>query len=207
MEEIDHLMFQATVLLRRQFLLTERLIQTQSSVLKNFEEAIEGRKTSITHVLDVHNYVFALIDHLFRYKIIAHKVPRLNQKNPEFRSLDEAIDLRDARDQIQHINEDIRNNYDGPLLGNVCWISNKKQYIAVLHDVGRTRGAPGIVFDAYTETYMNQFCYVYNNKYYDLDRAAIGMRHFHKYIISEVKIEIDGKPYADDEHYGAFSIK
>lgn len=70
MERIDAKLGQAVVLLSRQYLLTDHLIETRGQVLREFERAIEEKRQALDHVLDVYNYVFALIDHLVRYEKI-----------------------------------------------------------------------------------------------------------------------------------------
>lgn len=196
MERIDAKLVQAVVLLSRQYLLTDHLIETRGQVLREFERAIEEKRQALDHVLDVYNYVFALIDHLVRYEKIVFVLPRLNQKTAEFRSLRDAMGgIKDIRDQLQHINNDIENNYTGPLLGAVCWVSGQRQFIASFHDIGRTRSSPGIILDTRTGTHAQQFCYVYNDKYYDLGRAIDGLRTFNKFVNARVRVEVDGKPY------------
>lgn len=176
MDRIDAKLAQAAVLLNRQHLLTDHLIETRSAVLREFEHAVAGNRQVLDHVLDVYNYVFALIDHLVRYEKIAFILPRLNKKTAEYRALGDAMgDIKDIRNQLQHINEDIENDYKGPLLGAVCWISGQRQFIASFHDIGRPRSSPGIALNTRTGTYAQEFCYVYNDKYHDLGRAIEGV--------------------------------
>ncbi len=80
MNEIDSKLAQAMVLLSRQYLLTEHLVETQGSALAEFEQALVEKRERLSYVLDVYNDVFSLIDHLVRYQKIAFGLPRLNQK-------------------------------------------------------------------------------------------------------------------------------
>lgn len=203
MDRLESLLLQTVVLLNRQYLLTERLIEVESPLLKTLEVAVEEKEEkNLNHVLDVYNYIFALIDHLVRYRKIAFVLPYVSQKSQEFRSLDAAIgQLKDIRDQFQHINNDIENSFTGPLLGAVCWVSNDKQFLVSFHDIGRSRSSPGIVLDTYTGKYLHEFCYIYNEKYYDLRKAIDGVRVFNRYISSLVNIQIDGKDYNPNEHF------
>lgn len=208
MERIDAKLVQAVVLLSRQYLLTDHLIETRGQVLREFERAIEEKRQALDHVLDVYNYVFALIDHLVRYEKIVFVLPRLNQKTAKFRALRDAMGgIKDIRDQLQHINNDIENNYTGPLLGAVCWVSGQRQFIASFHDIGRPRSSPGIILDTRTGTHAQQFCYVYNDKYYDLGRAIDGLRTFNKFVNAQVRVEVDGKPYDPKDHFAALCIE
>lgn len=110
MDRIDAKLAQGVVLLNRQYLLMEHLIETRGRVLREFEHAIEEKRQTLDHVLDVYNYVFALIDHLVRYEKIAFVLPRLNQKTAEYRALGDAMgQIKDIRNQLQHINNDIEN--------------------------------------------------------------------------------------------------
>lgn len=208
MDKIDAKLVQAVVLLNRQYLLTNHLVVTRGRVLREFEHAIEEKRQALDHVLDVYNYVFALIDHLVRYEKIAFVLPRLNQKTAEYRALGDAMgDIKDIRDQLQHINNDIENDYTGPLLGAVCWVSGQRQLIASFHDIGRPRSSPGIIFDTRTGTYAQEFCYVYNDKYHDLGRAIEGVRTFNDFVNSQVRVEVDGKQYDPKDHFAALCIE
>jgi hypothetical protein len=208
MNKIDAKLVQTVVLLNRQYLLTDHLVETRSRVLTEFEKAIAEERQTLDHVLDVYNFVFALIDHLVRYQKIASVLPRLSQKSPPFRALGAAMgDLKEIRNQLQHINNDIENDYSGPLLGAVCWISEQKQFIASFHDIGRSRSSPGIILDTRTGKYAQEFCYVYNGVYHDLARAIEGMHTFNTFINSLVSVEIDGKPYDPKEHFMALCIE
>ena len=208
MNRIDALLIQAVVLLDRQYLLIDHLIETRSHALREFERAIEENQEGLNHVLDVYNYIFALIDHLVRYEKIAFTLPRFNYKAAEYRALGNALgDLKDIRDQFQHINNDIENDYTGPLLGMVCWVSGQQQFIASFHDLGRPRSSPGIILDTKTGIFAQQFCYIYNHKYYDLGRAIEGVRTFNKFVNSQVRVEVDGKQYDPKDHFMAFRLE
>ncbi|HXC41862.1 MAG TPA: hypothetical protein VN667_23240, partial [Burkholderiales bacterium] len=163
MDKIDSRLAQVAILLQRQYLLLRHLIDTTDEVRGRFEASLSGGTQNLGNVLGVYNYVFALVDHLVRYEKIASGIPKLNQKSAEFRSLDTAMgDLKEIRNQLQHINNDVENTYSGPLLGAVCWVSEKKQYIACLNDVGRERSSPGIILDTHRGAYLQDFCYVYD---------------------------------------------
>ncbi len=93
MDNIDKRLVQAVVLLNRQYLLTDHLIDTQRPLLQGFEHAIDEGQQTLNHVLDVYNYVFGLIDHLVRYQKIAMSLPRLNQTSAEHRALNLAMGI------------------------------------------------------------------------------------------------------------------
>jgi hypothetical protein len=204
MEKVDSRLIQSVILLDRQYALTEHLIANQSHILKDFEQAIQQKEQGIAHVLDVYNYVFALIDHLERYRKIALSIPKLNHKSPEYRALISAVgDVEAARHEIQHVNNQIENDYTGHVLGSIFWISGNKQYMAAFHDVGRERSAPGPIFDTQTGKFVHDFCYVYNEKYYDLQKAISGVKVFNQHINSRIKIQINGKDYNIKDHFSA----
>lgn len=207
MDRIDKKLAQAVVLLDRQYLLTDHLIKNRHDVLHDFENAVNEGKEALSHVLDVYNYVFGLIDHLVRYQKIAMVLPRLNQRDPEYRAFNHAMgDLRDIRDQFQHINNDIENENSGPLLGAVCWASGQRQYMASFHDIGRNRSSPGLFFDRERGVHIGGFSYVYNEKRHDLDKAMEGLHTFNKFINATVHLEIDGKVYDTKDHFMAVCI-
>jgi len=198
---------EAVVLLDRQYLLTCHLIKTRASVLTEFEQAINAKEQSLKHVLDAFNYVFALIDNLVRYQKIASSLPILSQKRAECRALDSAMGaLKDVRNQLQHINNDIDNEYSGPLLGAVCWVSDTSQFIASFHDVSRPRSTPGIVFDTQKGQYVHEFVYVYNEVYHDLGKAIAGMHAFQSFVKQSFKVQMDGKPYDPNNHFVAACV-
>jgi hypothetical protein len=207
MDAIDARALQAVVLLYRQYMLTERLIETRDKVLEKFELAVQTKRQSLNHVLDAYNYVFSLIDHLARFHKIAFIIPRINHKSAEFRKLDDAIGVfKDIRDQLQHIQNDLDNNYSGPLLGGICWINGTRQFMACFNDVGRQRSIPGIILSIKKGGFLHRFCYIYNNEYYDLDKAVDGMREFTDYIKSIAKIEVNNKPYEPKDDYIALCL-
>lgn len=196
-KRLNELVAQSVVLLDRQYILTEHLIQTSSIVLQELELAIAEQRQGIENVLAVYNYVFLLIDHLVRYQKIAHMIPRLNKKDPAYRALDEGMGLLkdDIRHTIQHIDREVDNEDTGPLLGAVCWVSGQKQFIASFNDIGRQRSSPGIVFDTQEGKFLQDFCFIYHGKYYDLNKAIAGMRSFNGYISSIMQININGHQY------------
>ena len=207
MDRIEAKLIHGAVLLERQYLLLNRLISTNSCALTKFEAAIDSSSQDINNVLDVYCYVFALIDHIARYRKIALSIPKLNQKSAEFRALDSAIgNIKDIRDQLQHINNEILNENSGPLLGAVCWASGGRQFLATFNDVGLARSSLGLILNTETGKYLRDFCYVYNEDYYDLGDAIKGVEDFNNYTQLVIKIEIDGKPYNSEDHFMALRI-
>ncbi len=208
MDRIDSNLIHAVILLERQFLLIDHVVQNQGSSLENFEHAVAEKQQGLQHVLAVYNYVFALIDHLVRFQKIAHSLPRLNKKDPAYRALDDAMGkLKDIRNQLQHINNDIENEFSGPLLGAVCWATEQKHFFATFHDLGRERSSPGLIFDTNTGAFTQRFCCVYNGEYHDLGRAIEGVRHFNEFVSSTVSITVDGKLYDPKDHYAAVALE
>ena len=200
--DIDQLLVQAVVLLQRQALLAEHLITNGTPTLAEFEHAIAQGTQSIDHVLAVFNYCWALVDQLERYRRIASVVPKLSQKTPEFRAMEVTLKpLTNVRNQFQHINNHIRNQNSGPLLGAVCWTKGTAQYIASLPDIGSPRSVPGISMDTRTGAFVHEFCYVYNDDFFDLGAAINGMRLFQQYIDALVQIKVDGADFIQKQHF------
>ena len=200
--EVDQLLIQAVVLLQRQSLLSEHLIKSGAPTLGDFEQAIAQGAQSIDHVLAVFNYCWALVDQLERYRKIASVVPKLNQKAAEFRAMEATLrPLTNVRNQFQHINNHIRNQNSGPLLGAVCWTKGTAQYIASLPDIGSTQSVPGISIDTKTGAFVHEFCYVYNDELFDLGAAINGMRLFQQYIDALVQIKVDDLDFIQRQHF------
>lgn len=208
MDRIDSNLFHSVILLQRQLLLIEHAVNDQGGALNSFEQAVNEGLQGLNHVLSVYNYVFSLIDHLARYQKIAHSIPRLSKKDPAYRALDCAMgNLKDIRNQLQHINNDIENEFSGPLLGAVCWASGQKYFLASLHDIGRERSSPGLIFDTRTSTFTQKFCCVYNGEYHDLEQAIKGARDFSEFVNSKVDIRVDGKQYDPKQHFVALAVE
>lgn len=207
-EPIDLKFIQAFVLLQRQYLLIENFISTNSIFLERLEESVLNKTQSINDTLNVYNYIFGLIDHIERYRKIAFTVPKFNYKGIEYRRLKAALDSLSAiRDQFQHINNDIDNQFSGPLLGAVYWVSNQRQFVASFNDLGRERSSPGIILDTQKGEFLHNFCYVYNQKYYDLEKAIANICEFNKFIKEAVQLEVGGKPYVLENDFVAACIE
>lgn len=205
---IDQLLAQAVVLLQRQFLLTEHAIQAGSRALIEFENAVASNSQDIQNVFAAFNYAFALVDHLVRYRKIAAVIPRISQKSTEFRALESSLHpLTAIRNQFQQINNHIENKNSGPLLGSVCWSSQNAQFVASFNDVGRRRTVPGVWMDTQTGRFGLQFCYIYNDSYYDLEKAILGMREFQKYMDHFCTVQIDEKDFAQEDHFMALRVE
>ena len=78
--------------------------------------------------------------------------------------------------------------------------------MTLFRDLSRQRSAPGIILNTSTGQYSHNFCYVYNERYYDLEKAILGMHTFNEYIRSLVEIKVDGKNYNAKEHFTALCI-
>ncbi len=117
---------EAVVLLERQYLLTCHLIDTRADALAAMEEAVSNKAERLEHVLAVFSYVFALVDDLVRYQKIVFSLPVFSQKWPECRALNAAMgELKEVRNQLQHINNDIENEQSGPLHGQGCCVKGR----------------------------------------------------------------------------------
>jgi hypothetical protein len=208
MNETDHRLVQTVVLLERQHLITEHLVETIGGpAIQRMEDALAEGKQGLNHVLDIFNYVFSLIDHLVRFQKIAASLPKFSQKSAEFRALHSKMgDLKNVRNQLQHINNDIQNDYTGPLLGAISWANKSTQFMTTFWDVGRERRFSGTTFKAMEDSFGIGLRYIYNEKDHNLDLALEGAREFNAFILRSVKIETDGKPYNVEEHFVALRV-
>lgn len=207
--EIDARLAQTTVLLHRHYELLTHLINTrQKQALSSFERAIASGTQSLENVYEIYNYIHAVIDVSVRYQKIANVLPRISQKGPEVSALNQALlNFKEARNQIQHVNNDIENEYTGPLMGSVCWVNGDSQFLVSLNDIGRQRWAPGIVLDTNTGKFLNEICYILNDQYLDISRAVKGIQDFQAWIDKCVVVEIGGRPFSPLEHYAALMFK
>jgi hypothetical protein len=208
MNKTEELLLQSTILLKRQGLLTENVVMNGEMTLQNFENAVHKQSQNLDHVLDVLNYAFGLIDNLVRFQKIAGSIPKINQKSAEYRSFTAGMgNLKDVRNNHQHVNNDIVKNFTGPLLGSVSWSSTNRSYTACLHDIGRERTLPGLIFDTQEKKFTSRFCYIFGESYHNLDKAITSMREFTEFINSIVKIEISGLPFSVRDHFMAFCVE
>jgi len=206
--DLQQLIFQSVVLLQRQYLLAEHLIANGETTLAKFEQTVIEGTQSIDSVFAVFNYCWALVDQLDRYRKIAAVVPKLNQKGMEFRAFEAAFkSLNKICNQFQHINNHVRNENSGPLLGSVCWVNGSAQFFASLPDIGRSRSVPGIPINTRTGTFRYKFCYVYNDVYYDLGGAIQGMRSFQKFVDAQVALSLDGTTLVQRDHFIAMRVE
>jgi hypothetical protein len=208
-KDTSELLIQSVTLLKRQRLLTEHLITSGKVSLAKFEAAMLANSATVEHVLEVLVYVFALIDNLVRFQKIAASIPQLNhKKGKEPQALSSGMgDLKEVRNQHQHINNHILNDFTGPLLGTVSWISGSRNYIATFPDIGRERSIPSMVYDREESKFVNEFCYVFGEKYYDLQKAIQSMRNFGDHINRIVRIEANGVEMNPDEFFLALSME
>jgi hypothetical protein len=184
-------MVQVAIALIRQYQLLSNLSQKRGDVLSCFEASMPTQENGFQGVFDIYNYAFALLDAVVRYHKMAHSLPGVSKKEVLYRRLDKAIDhFKGARNQIQHLDNDVVNEFSGPLMGAVTWPNDVTNYSAVLNDVGRERKIGLLAFDTVEGKFVNGFCYVYNDKYYDLDAAVSAINTFHADLMSRMVLKV-----------------
>jgi hypothetical protein len=208
-ESIDERLAQAVVLLSRQYEIIDYLFsQRESEVLKPIESEISSGLPKVQSVYPVYEYVYSLIDNLVRYQKILNVTPKLNQKEQPISDFNLALSpLKEARNNLQHINDNLRCSFSGPLLGSICWNRGPTQYIVALSDVGRSRSVPGIVLDTQTGTFVAELCYVYNETYHDLHKAVSEAAAVHEWLSTKISMSIDNAPYDPNSHFQAIKLE
>lgn len=200
-------MAQVAIALIRQYQLLTNLAQKRDDILGRFEASMPTREDEFQGVFEVYNYVFALLDAVVRYHKMAHTMPAFNKRDPLYRRLDEAVDhFKDARNQIQHLNNDVANDFSGPLMGAVTWPNGVQNYNAVFNDVGRVRQIGLLIFDTAKDQFVNGLCYVYNDKYYDLDAALAAIRTFHADLTSRFSLKAGEVDFDQLSNIAAFHV-
>jgi hypothetical protein len=201
MKDTSEHLLQTVTLLQRQRKLAEQVVRSGTLSLQNFEIAVDKGEKAIENTLEVMNYAFSLIDSLVRFQKIAGYIPQINhRKSKECIALRAGMaNLKDVRNQHQHLQNHILNNMPGPILGTVSWISQGGNYTATYQDIGRTRSFPTIVYDLKERKYIHDFCYIYGDVYHDLKKGISAMRDFSDYIRSIVKIELNGIQMETDD--------
>jgi hypothetical protein len=167
--------------------------------LNHLENAIDCGTPTIQNVYPVYEYVYSLIDNLVRYQKIFAVIPKISQKEEAISKYNRALSpLKEPRNQIQHINNDIDKS--------VCWNRGLTQYLVSLGDIGRSRSMAGIPLDTQTGTFVAEFCFVYNETDHDLHKAVLETAEIHKWLSNQINITIDDVPYDPNSHFHATKI-
>jgi hypothetical protein len=208
-QNIDERLAQTVVLLHRQREIIQHLSsKREPEVLKNIENEISSGSQTVQSLYPVYEYTFSLIDNLVRYQKILNVTPKVSQREKAIAKYNKVLEpLKQARNQIQHINNDIENSFSGPLLGSVCWNRGLTQYIVSLGDIGRSRSTPGIMLDTHTGEFVAELCYIYNETYHDLHKAVSETEEVHRWLTSAITITIDNAPYNPNSHFQALKVE
>lgn len=205
--DINKRLIHAFVLLERQFFITEYVVRKRKPrVLASFEKAINENKQSIKDVFRVYELTFSIIDNIVRYEKVASVLPRFSQKSDEFKLFSLRLKgMKELRNLLQHINMDLDTEFVSPILGGITWSKNNVSYMAAFNDLGNKRSLPGLVYDTQEDKYIKEFCYVHNDKYYDLSTAIKGYRGYQKYVGEWCQISLGGSKYMVDDHFIAIA--
>lgn len=207
-EKLNTRLIRSLVLLDRQYLITEQVSKYRvQRVLRSFEKSADNKSSSLKDIVRVYEMVFSLVDNIVRYEKIACVLPRMSQRTDEFKLFSNRLSgLKDLRNLLQHINGDIDTEFESPILGGVSWARGNANYIAAFVDM-ESKSLPGLPYDLQELKYAKQFCFVHNDKYYDLGNAIIGYRDYHAYVKKNFRLEVDGKPYLIEKHILAFKTE
>jgi hypothetical protein len=208
-QSIDERLAQTIVLLNRQYEIIQHLSsKREPEVLGSIEKDITSGSQTVQSLYPVYEYIFSLIDNLVRYQKILNVTPKVSQREQSIVKYNKALEpLKQARNQIQHINNDIENSFSGPLLGSICWNRGLTQYVISLGDIGRSRSTPGIVLDTHTGRFVAELCYVYNETYHDLHKAVSETQEIHEWLSNTINITIDNAPYDPNSHFQALKLE
>jgi hypothetical protein len=200
---------QTVVLLNRQYEIIQYLFsKREPKIFGDIENEINSGSQTAQSLYPVYEYIFSLIDNLVRYQKVLNVMPTVNQRKDTVAKYNKILNpLKEARNQIQHINNDIDNSFSGPLLGSVCWNKGPTQYIVSLGDIGRARSTPGVWFDTQSRSFVSELCYIYNETYHDLRKATSETTAIHKWLSSSTTITIDNAPYNPNLHFQALKLE
>lgn len=208
MDPIDSRLIQTFVLLHRQYDLAMRVIAVQGRIVEEIEESLSAETQRYEQALDLQNYVFALVDHLVRFQKIALSLPRFNYRSPEYTAFVAAMgDLKEIRNQFQHINNDAENSFQGPLLGAICWGRGDRQFVVTMHDIGRERSSSLVAYDRKEGGFPEHLRFIYNDRDHDLVAACNAMTALWDWIAKRVFLKVDGKDFAPIDHTAILSIR
>ena len=208
-QSIDERLAQTVVLLNRQYEIIQHLSSKREiEVLSSIEKEMSSGSQTVQSLYPVYEYIFSLIDNLVRYQKILNVTPKISQKEKSIVEYNKVLEpLKQARNQIQHINNDIENSFSGSILGSICWNKGLTQYIVVLGDIGRSRSTPSIALDTHTGSFVAELCYVYNETYHDLHKAVSETQTIHEWLSNTITIVIDGAAYDPNSHFQALKVE
>lgn len=149
------------------------------------EQCNSGKNVEYFEVIAAMSAITAVIDALARTLKVSRKLSALNQKGTEFKSYIASQDwVIDARNMVQHINEEVKNSNTGPILGSLIWANGSSHYLLSLSSSFPGEEVPGLVIDTHTGKTLMDLAYVYNDRYLDIPRAFSGAMEFSKYVKS-----------------------
>lgn len=207
-DNINKRLIHAFILLGRQFLINEQVVRKRKPrVLAAFEKGIAEKRQEIKDVIRVYELAFSIVDNIVRYEKIASMLPRFSKKSEEFRLFSSRLNgMKELRNLLQHINEDIDTEFESPILGGITWCKNDINYIAAFNDLGERRSIPGLIYDNQENRFTKDFCYVHNGKYYDLSMAIKGYQDYQHHVEEQCQLYLDGSRYKPNEHFFALAI-
>ena len=147
------------------------------------EKCKSGASVEYFEVIAAMSAITGVIDALARTLKVSRKLSSLNQKGVEFKLYIASQDwVIEARNKVQHINDEIRNNNTSPVLGSLIWANGTSHYLLSLSSPFPGEKIPGLVIDTYTGQTLMELAYVYNERYLDIPRAFEGAMEFSNYI-------------------------
>jgi hypothetical protein len=151
--------------------------------IKIESESIVADGIKFSHVVSAMSAITAVIDSLARTVKVSRKLSGVSQKGEQFKEyLHSQSWVVEARNNVQHINEQVRKDNSGPILGSVLWCNGPKHYILSLNDHQHIKEIPGLIIDTHTEKALIEIAYVYNERYLDIKAAYEGALEFYKFI-------------------------
>ena len=149
------------------------------------EKSKSGASVEYIEVIAAMSAITGVIDALARTLKVSRKLSSLNQKGVEFKFYISSQDwVIDARNKVQHINDEIKNNNTGLILGSLIWANGTSHYLLSLNSPFPGEQIPGLVIDTHTGKTLMELAYVYNERYLDIPRAFDGAMEFSKYVKS-----------------------
>lgn len=162
--------------------------------INNIEAACAlNERVDVNHVIAAMSAVTTVIDALARTLKISRKLSGLNQKGDDFHRYIESQDwVVEARNKVQHINEEVRKGNTGPILGSLVWCTDNHHYMLSLTTPFPGEQIPGLVIDTVANKTIMDMAYVYNDRYLNVPRAYSGAKIFSDFIKSKLIFKDDG---------------
>lgn len=207
MEKHELALINRLVLIERIYLFIANANRDGIVRLRALESAMLSGTQDVQQIADLYNYIFLIIDHICRFQKVALRLPKEVSKSKEYKECMRALSVfYSTRNNFQHIDEKIDNEWSGPLLGAICWVSDGRHFLISFNDVNRVRSSPTLILDAREGIFTRTFAYVCNDTYYDIGDAIERIETFMNFFQKTIHFSRDEREINIRDDYLAVTL-